>query len=199
MRKSAISRTAKIEEKLDGLVSLLQSQAGQPTLTTPPSTVEPSTTGPSTLSNGGSPGSHLGSLPTGMHAIEFFDSSGTSLATGLAPNSTDASLPVPQPQPQPFDCISNLSTQETEESLGFFRSRMLPTFPFMYIPQSTTVDKFRETYPTLWLCIISITTRSLERKCALGDTIRETLARRIVVKQKRSLDLLLACVCFIGW
>jgi hypothetical protein len=76
---------------------------------------------------------------------------------------------------------------------------MLPRFPFIYIPRSATPSQFRQLYPTLWLVVVSLATKDLAEKHTMGDRIRHLLGRAIVIEQKRSMDVLLACICLLGW
>lgn len=95
--------------------------------------------------------------------------------------------------------VTSLPEQDADDALDFFRSRILPAFPFLHIPASLTAQAVCKTYPNLWLCILSITRKSLAQKRVLGDMIRKSLAQGILVDEKRSLDLLLACISYMGW
>ncbi|UKZ71044.1 uncharacterized protein TrAtP1_012011 [Trichoderma atroviride] len=183
--QAGCSKTAKIEQKLDSLVAILQSRV------------------PSTLSQNG----NLlirGSL-TGGEANQKVTTTSIEDTLSSTPFSSPTSLHASTGDTE-ASCISqmerditSLSGQDAENALDFFRCRILPAFPFMHIPASSTARAVCKAYPSLWLCIISITSKSLAQKRVLGDMIRKNLAQGILVDEKRNLDLLLACIAYMGW
>ncbi|KAH8880231.1 hypothetical protein GQ53DRAFT_891661 [Thozetella sp. PMI_491] len=197
-KTAARSRVAKIEQKLDGLVALLHSQTGyQHGSTALPGGIEASAASIGVqLAIEASSGNHR-TLPILTPTSVASCSPGLSGQTSSEPLSAfspASALSLPYLGYRP-----NFPSHDPNQTLHFFRSRILPSFPFIYIPPSTTAEALHQSYPLLWLCIVSLTTLSLEAKTALSDTIRETLAQRIVLQHMRSLDLLLACLCYLGW
>lgn len=91
------------------------------------------------------------------------------------------------------------SPEETEECLGVFRNHMLKYFPFLHL--SDDVQWLREQRPFLFLCIISASSRSTQRKIALAKDIKQALAQRIILENRGviNIDLLLGLLTFIAW
>ena len=91
------------------------------------------------------------------------------------------------------------SPTEAEHALQLFRTHHLKLFPFLYIPDGTTVEELQQQKPFLWLTIRAVCTKSLTRQNELGIKIRETLAKQVVVEGERSMDLLQGTLVFISW
>lgn len=187
--QAGCSKTAKIEQKLDSLVAMLQSRA------------------PSTLPHKGillRRGSNTGGEANQKVTTNMEDTLSSAPATNNqfpSPTSLHASTRNPEAlriSNNEYD-VTSLPEQDADDALDFFRSRILPAFPFLHIPASLTAQAVCKTYPNLWLCILSITRKSLAQKRVLGDMIRKSLAQGILVDEKRSLDLLLACISYMGW
>ncbi|KAF2726468.1 hypothetical protein EJ04DRAFT_530247 [Polyplosphaeria fusca] len=93
----------------------------------------------------------------------------------------------------------NLSGDMAEERLATFRSIFLPAFPFVSLPPELSSIELRRAKPFLWLVIMSLTTKSSIQQLAMGEIIREIMAKRVVVGCEKSLDLLLGIICYMGW
>ncbi|KAI1416890.1 hypothetical protein F5Y13DRAFT_101537, partial [Hypoxylon sp. FL1857] len=91
------------------------------------------------------------------------------------------------------------SPSEAEELLKKFREETIGFFPFVHIPPHVTSQQLRESYPFLWLNIMSTTSSSPKRRYALGDQARSIVIQRVVVDREKSLDLLLGLLTLVGW
>jgi hypothetical protein len=209
-----VSRAAQLEAKLEDLVSLLRRQAA-------PSADK-------ALSPSDAAGSLPASTPTlSTHstASQTADSSPPSGdLTVLPPQQVDCvpgSAPVargsllasvfdPQdtaplaPQTEPSWCSSpsfalEPSPVEAAENLTTFRKYMLTFFPFVHIPATMTSEKLKETYPFLWYNIMTVTCKNVDRRLAMGETLKKVLGQKMLMDQEKSLDLLLGLIVMLTW
>lgn len=183
----AESRIAHLEGKVDGLVSLLQSVSQSAT-------------------NKESVASAL--LDLGRHARDnSVDQVQTitpqSRLVGTAPTSTlssAVSMTVSSPTSDTHTG-GDLSPEEAEECLATFRSQMLKYFAFLYLPPDMSAQQLRAQRPFLFLCIMTVATKLTERRLALGEEVRQTIARRMLIEsgQNIDIDLLLGVLAFLAW
>ena len=88
---------------------------------------------------------------------------------------------------------------EAEELLGIFRDHMLKYVPFMIIPTRKSANQLRQESPFLWLCIMTITTKSSAKQTALGLAVRRHLGELMLVEGQISLDLLHGTIICVAW
>lgn len=62
-----------------------------------------------------------------------------------------------------------------------------------------TSSQLRDTYPFLWLNIMSVAIPSVKMRTSLNDQAREIIVQRIVAGGERSLDLLLGILTYVNW
>lgn len=98
-------------------------------------------------------------------------------------------------------CFSGFqpSPSEAEEYFQLFRTQSLPYLPFIHIPQCTSAQEFQQERPFLFKVIMAIASPSTSQKLALGTEIRDALARRIIVENEDSVDVLLGLLAFVTW
>ncbi|KAH9234814.1 hypothetical protein K456DRAFT_1738453 [Colletotrichum gloeosporioides 23] len=185
-RSQASNRVTRLEEKLDDLVSFLRAEKGLP------------------------------SAPSDRHAINEDDNEededdDQDDAMLLQNPSPDAAIPTPATtvakwpstsgSPNEWETLSTdePSPAEAEESLKKFWEETILFFPFHYIPPHVSSQQLKETYPFLWLNIMSVTSRSNKRRLALGDKVREIIFQKIVIEREKNLDLLLGLIATLGW
>lgn len=184
-KRAGVSRTAQLEEKLDDLVSLLKTQAAakasdaQTALAHPPpielytpvsQQSEESTNGESDRRRALSPD------PCAEMAM------GT-------PASILSILPCPG-EPTPF---------QAEQYLNTYRAHMARYLPFTHILPTTTSEELRRQSPFLWLCIMCVACGSTSQQTVLAESVKQIVAKKMVVEGEKSLDLLLGVLIFIGW
>jgi hypothetical protein len=184
-KSSAVHKTTRLEQKLDGLVSLIKSGALSST----------ANISPQALSSLDNPTPNVTSMHTNtpdyiqpprsslLGAIEA-DTSETSSKTSTADSTRQSYEP---------------SEIEAEKSLEYFRTYKSRSFPFVHISSTITASHLKQERPFLWLCIMSITSRSSLQQRELGSRIREVFAQEVVVQLNRNMDLLLGILAFIGW
>ena len=197
-KKPIASKSTRLEEKLDGLVSLLRAGA-QSDVTAADSQAIPATFD----------SAHRSSVRANDKASPYTPSeigSTTDVLHGQLPN-----LPVLTPDSiDSQGTLSNSSASilrdtvdpsplEAEECLTTFRNHKSRYFPFVYIPPATTANQLRQERPFLWLCVMMVASRSVSRQQLLGNKVRDTLAQEMVLKCEQNIDLLLGLLAYIVW
>ena len=198
-RKPAVSKTARLEEKLDGLVSLIKAgaQSGQVT-TSPYATVaidDFTLTGNTRINANTSTQSQSerALIPSSsndcIHNVPVLTPA-TEYSTGSSCSLPPSDFRDPGGEPSPV---------EAEEYLINFRTYKLKYFPFIYIPSTTRAQQLRQERPFLCLCIMAVCSKSTSQQQLLGSKIRQKIAHELVVQSERNIDLLLGILAFIGW
>ena len=89
---------------------------------------------------------------------------------------------------------------QAEECLSVFVTHRLPYLPLVYLPPGTTAQRLRNERPFLWLCIVAVTSKSPSQRHALCDRIRDTVAQRMVHDVAgRDVDFLLGLLVYMAW
>ncbi|KAF2117442.1 hypothetical protein BDV96DRAFT_26138 [Lophiotrema nucula] len=86
-----------------------------------------------------------------------------------------------------------------DEQLNMFRQYFLSALPFMHIPTDVRAADLRMRTPFVWLVIMSLTTRSSAQQIRMGEASRAIVAKRVMAGCEKTLDAILAIVCYIGW
>jgi hypothetical protein len=79
-----------------------------------------------------------------------------------------------------------------------FRDEMSPCFPFIVLSPSMTADQLRQERPFLFSCIVAISCHDTAQQLQLGKQVIKQLAERMVVNTERNLDLLLGILTYAG-
>ncbi|PLB46509.1 hypothetical protein P170DRAFT_457119 [Aspergillus steynii IBT 23096] len=162
-----LSRTAQLEQKVDGLLSLLS-------------------------------------------ASTSVDESGARRATGLEQNvqqslSADLANPrthsssgfTPTESPQGNSEVDRIGYEDT--LLTSFRTKKLPCFPFVHIPDTTSAQKFKQESPYLWRCIEVTESRNVDALDDFTTRLRREISNAVLVELEKSLDLLQAILAYLAW
>lgn len=216
------NKTARLEEKLDDLVTLLKAQA-----TGNPSRSQHSQDGPtsdhhSTNAERQPSTSISGHAVHSQHNGAILYISDTAVERGVSPR-------IPQVASLADPCHpSELSTAQAEECLSTFRAHHLQALPFFHIAPEVTYVRHLITHrvdfvvchqeikrtqglmlyspaqlqsrrPFLWRVLRTICCKSIVERGNLDNSIREILAQRILVDGDRSLDLLLGLIAYLAW
>ena len=197
-KKPVVTKSSRLEEKLDGLVSLLKAgaQSGA-TAVDAHATVamyDPAhysnvrtidETFPHSQTGGGSVTSVLDNYPPNLPVLTTV----TTASDGTSCNSP-ASVLHDATEPSPV---------EAEQYLTTFHNHKSKYFPFVYIPPTTTAQQLRQERPFLWLCIMTIASRSTSQQQVLGSKIRHMLAQEMLLKSGQNIDLLLGLLAYTAW
>jgi hypothetical protein len=196
-KKSPGSKTAQLEGKLDDIVSFLRSQATVKQLQTEPV---------------------LNKYHDTLLNIDALRLSGDSASTPSTHATLDSSTSFARSiRPTPARTAINFNTGQLSSSiddyvavhkipdaaakkqLDTFCRIFLPFFPFIHIPAPMRASDLRQQKPFLWLVIMSLTTKSVERQRAMGDTIRQIVSQKVVAEHEKSMDILLGLICYLAW
>lgn len=188
-----LRRVAQLEQKLDGLITLLTSnqstlqanpsgQASDSFLPRSPASLDSnaSATGPSTAAP---PSVNLDRGTTSVHTVNS-----SYLSPTLACGATDRSF-LFEPDDQEADII-----------LLEFKKNMTEQFPFVVIPSDSTSRSLQHDRPLLWKAImVTASHGDPHRQLALGSKLMEDFTTRLLFRTEKSLDLLQGLLIFIAW
>ena len=208
VNKPSATKTQKLEEKLDGLFKLLQSSAS--ITPTADLTASASTGSTSAQPSPESLESHVANpKDAGDSSAQQLNLSRSSVdgvrlhSPTIAP---DAAYVTSGTRSTIYQCpdfspISGLepSPDEAEGILRSFRPHMATYFPFIIIPESTTAQELRRYRPFLWLCLMSVASKSTAQQKALAKEVKITMGRELFVEGKNNIDLLLGLMVFVAW
>lgn len=181
------SRTAQIEERLNGLVNLLQAtgelSSGHPTQSPshdgtklePPASNQQTPSASSTMSH--QPDFNSWAIP------ETYNSFAVSTCI-CRPESGDA-----PPPPDSDDVL-----------LDLYRNEMQPVYPFVVIPSNCTAATLHSSRPFLMSAIRMVASfRSLRSMRAQMAQLMAHIADYMLIRSERSLDLLQGIIVMLGW
>lgn len=160
-RRPAVSKTTRLEEKLDSLVSLIKAgaQSGAAITSRATAAIDDSMHYGATRMN----------VNTPAHQPKRGSVSSSSNVAVLTP-ATDDSMGSPYNLPTPgfLDAGGEPSPVEAEEYLINFHTCKSKYFPFVAIPSNTGAQQLRQERPFLWLCIMAVSSKSTAQQQLLG-------------------------------
>ena len=197
-KKPTASKSARLEEKLDGLVSLLKAGAQSDAAATDSQAIV------ATYDS-----AHHSSVQTNEKSSRYSQnntSPTTSVLDDQLPNPPVLATGSIESQGTLSNSSQSLlrdmvepSALEAEQYLTIFRDHKTEYLPFIYIPLTTTADQLRQERPFLWLCVMMVASRSTSQQQVLGNKVRDKLAQDMVVKSEQNIDLLLGLLVYVGW
>jgi hypothetical protein len=212
-------RVEKIEEKLDGLISLLKTNREGTVDLVVGSSSRPlaSNTDASTVDHYSKPLPRAGSygvLALGNQllygaplftpapsrpASEDFQNPPTSAEAPITITLTTSFLPsFPAAFLDSNPLIAGFNTPESERLLGVFRMQMNPWFPFISLSQSTYIS-LRRGRPFLLSSILAVACQKATMQRELGNELVKQLTERVFIHNERGIDLLLCYINYTGW
>lgn len=133
--------------------------------------------------------------PTGT-SLAFSDVSTVapgSIAT-VSPHSNALLLPHQYPLSP-----NNSSLIQADDRLSFFRSRMLPFFPFIDLTPDMTSWYLRQSRPFLFQAIHTVTTFSTQERLVQIEKLKRVLFTSALLEVQSNIDLLLGLLTYIAW
>ena len=206
--KKPASKVDRLEQKLDGLVTLLQStpqtRETLPSIATVQDQLTPESLqsfAPTPADNDSRqvlpvdkerdsrycPGTGLSINVPVISPETVYSISGTRSTTYHGPDTTRASMDF-----EP-------SINQAEAYLRNYQEVKHPYFPLIILPACVDAQQLRQDRPFLWLCIMAISSKSSDQQKALGREIRLTVGREILLEGKNNLDLLLGLIIYTAW
>ncbi|KAI1087104.1 hypothetical protein F5B19DRAFT_486980 [Rostrohypoxylon terebratum] len=116
-----------------------------------------------------------------------------------------AALPIPHDLPlTPITTTSDSHHQSSATCLDTFRSRMLPHFPIVHIPDNTTVEQLHHDRPLLLQAIVCVAWPFAREKEARARELKRSLFETALLRQPHhsidsTVDLLLGLLVYIAW
>jgi hypothetical protein len=191
-KKPIASKTAQLEEKIDGLMSIFNAQPvvsntghGQASIIVPDHEFRGDLQSYGTYPT---PSARSSSATYAQLPAQVILTPGTSTFSShpASPANTFAYMHEP-------------TSTDADYYLKLFRTQHLKYFPFVHIPPETTAEQLQQQSPFLWLCIMSIFTQGIVQQQALNKQIKSVVAQRLLHDSESSMDLLLGLLAFIGW
>lgn len=188
------SRVAQLEQKLDGIMSLLESsqKSSQSTSNTTASSTQAANTSPLTPeSQSNTPWMWRAGVQEPSQPAEPASNAGTASSTYLDHGTTGSIELVPG---------FKLTFAEANEYLNMYRREYMPMFPFVIVEENTKAHELYHNSPALFWSIMAAVAQTTENiDVAIKKWLREYVAERMVVKQERTLEILQAILIHLIW
>ncbi|QPG95039.1 hypothetical protein C2857_007535 [Epichloe festucae Fl1] len=186
-RQAKPSRTAQIEERLNGLVNLLQA-SGE-------------------LSSNHTPLNTLSDAAASEQSAMAQDTPSASSTTSYQPYSNTLTIPetynsnaVPSCICRPQPGSAPPPPDSDDVLLELFRTQMQPLFPFVIIPPSISASELQASRPFLMSAIRMVTSfRNLRSMSAQLYRLMSHVADHVLLRSARSLELLQGILVMIAW
>ncbi|KAL4900319.1 hypothetical protein BDW74DRAFT_170898 [Aspergillus multicolor] len=91
------------------------------------------------------------------------------------------------------------SPNQADERLNFFRSKVLPSFPFIDLTPDMTTWYLRQNRPLLYQAICTVTTFSTQERLIQVEELKQKLFSSAFMKLESNIDLLLAALTYLAW
>lgn len=194
------NRVAKLEEKLDGLVTLLKSTQ-ENTSTTPQQ--------PRTSSTPSKPSPPV--IPNVDHQETIEERNAISHSLTLPTSSTQEDVPIPPKVYAPLlvTAVPNLTLnhspltgrdeEDEDELLRIFKSEICPKFPFATVSESVRAEDLRRDRPYFHASIVAAATRNSAKQTEIWKWLIQQLTERMFHNGERNIDLLLGVLTFLTW
>ncbi|KAF4467796.1 hypothetical protein FALBO_5331 [Fusarium albosuccineum] len=187
-RQPKPSRTAQIEERLNGLVNLLKASGGLTNADLATDTTCIPTEADPAVSNQQNPSSK-------------------SSDASFAPGSSPWAIPDTYNSYAPPQCICRPASGDAppppasdEALLNIYRNELQALHPFVIIPKNVTAARLKATRPFLMSSIRMVTSfRSLRSMRAQMYYLMRHIADHMLIRSERSLDLLMGILVIAAW
>ncbi|KAK9350915.1 hypothetical protein V1523DRAFT_435885 [Lipomyces doorenjongii] len=201
VKRHSANKVEKLEEKLDGLVTLLKSATqGAPGIfhaTSVNSALDDLVPSSHGNTSGSAAAGSVGyrdytfnrPLPTGRGLP---NSAFTPAASSSSGSASINLKPLLHPALEP-------SPEDAESYLNKFRTDFVKHLPFIVISPSVTAHQLRQESPILWLCIMTVASSRSTEQIVLSKEVREIFGREAYVEGTRNMDLLLAVLVYTTW
>ena len=195
-------RVAQLEQKLDGLVSLLTSnQTTSQIVPVDQASGVLIPRSPVSLDSNASTGELSSAAATqsiSLHGetIALETLNGSIGLPDLLPPVTAGSLSVTRPGRSQLE----LDEQEAESLLLEFKTNLAEQFPFVVLPLDSVSQSLHQERPLLWKAImVASSHENSHRQMTLGADLVEDLVMRLLFRAEKSLDLLQSLLVLVAW
>lgn len=188
-------RISRLEDKMESLLSAMQSfisARGE--------------TGPTVNVNQPINGHGSASSTTSYSNSTLVNLTGTNLAFSDGSTFEAGSIATVSPPPNavllPHQCPLSPTTPsliQADDRLSFFRSRMLPFFPFIDLTPDMTSWYLRQNRPFLFQAIHTVTTFSTQERLVQVEELKRVLFTSTLIEVQSNIDLLLGLLTYLAW
>lgn len=201
MKRPSVTETSKLEQKLDGIVTLLKSATQSAAVVVNTSTINtPLEFGPSSRDGVGDIAAAIDlshhehtyarQIPSIHDPGHFFAPIASSPSSESTLVNSQQQLLHPSLQPSPEDA---------ELYLNKFRTDFAKHLPFIVISPSVTARQLRQERPILWVCIMAVASNNSTQQIALSKEVRAIFGREALVERTKNIDLLLGILVYAVW
>jgi hypothetical protein len=198
MKRTSIMETSRLEEKLDGIATLLKSATqGAPVgaLNIPLESGSSSRGGVSEAAVVTDFSHHEHTYARQIPSVHDTGHCPTPIAS---PSSSSKSTLV-NCQPPLLHPSLVPSPEDAELFLNKFRTDFAKHVPFIVISPSITSYQLCQERPILWVCVMTVACNNSTRQIALSNEVRAIFGREAFVKGTKSMDLLLGILVYATW
>ncbi|OKP08281.1 hypothetical protein PENSUB_5648 [Penicillium subrubescens] len=180
---------------MESLLSAIQSFIGARGETGPAVNVIQPTNGYGSAS---STTSHSNSTLVNPTDTNLAFSDGSTFAAGSIATVSPHQNAILLPNQYPLSPNYGLSIQ-ADERLNFFRSRMLPFFPFIDLTPNMTTWYLRQNRPFLFQAIHTVTTFSTQERLPKIEELKHVLFTSALLEVQSNIDLLQGLLTYLTW
>ncbi|KAJ6783402.1 hypothetical protein PWT90_02212 [Aphanocladium album] len=194
-KRTAASRTAQLEEKLDDLVSILKNSQGHPGQEQQQQQLQEQIA------------QHRQHLDyTQMQHVAQQPRSQTAALDSLAQAATTERHNGPgvnrgntiDPNIASGQLHRDPTAEEADVYLAKFRT-WLPGLPFLHLPSDMSAKALRMERPFLWLSIMNLASDSHSQQQFLREKVRREMSERIIMNHERNMDIIQGLIANLGW
>ncbi|KAM3470229.1 hypothetical protein MY5147_006533 [Beauveria neobassiana] len=208
------SRVAQLEQKLDGIMSLLESSQ-RSNRRRPLSTGSASTAGDDASSSPLTPDSH--SHNPWPFRTRTLDTTAAAAAAAAAAEHARAVISTDEEQQgssaahvgrgssaerRVVELVPGFAVTfaEAAEYLQIYRKDYMPVFPFVIVEETTKPHELHHNAPALfWMIMAAVAQTSEEVDAAVKTWLRHYVAETMIIKQEKTLELLQAILVHLIW
>ncbi|KAL2062789.1 hypothetical protein VTL71DRAFT_5861 [Oculimacula yallundae] len=195
-QNSSAARAAKLEEKLDGIVSLLQSVTGSnlsPALIPDALVLAPSN---GVSSSYQTHSTNSTSTPVSSIGVDSEPQGSRTLGTWGSASINSTSLKA---SPMQNNFTQDPHILMAERCLAQFISQMLPNFACINLPSNLSAVELSQTRPFLMQTIMVVTCTSVQERDDLTTKLLTKLTHEVFILSQGHLDHLLGLLIFLAW
>lgn len=194
-KRTAASRAAQLEEKLDGLVSKLKNSQGHPGQELQQQQLQEQIAQHRQHLDY----SHMQHVPQQTRSQTAALDSLAQAATTKRHNGLDVNRGnAIDPNMSSGQLLRDPTAEEADVYLAKFRT-WLPGLPFLHLPSDMSAKALKRERPFLWLSIMNLASDSHSQQSFLRDKVRREMSERIIMNHERNMDIVQGLVANLGW
>ncbi|KAM0664172.1 hypothetical protein ACQRIU_006755 [Beauveria bassiana] len=199
-KRTAASRTAQLEEKLDDLVSILKNSQGHPAQEQQQQQQQQQHLQEQIAQHHRHLDySHMQHVPQQTRSqTAALDSLAQAATTERHNSSGMIRGNIIDPNMASGHMQRDPTAEEADVHLAKFRT-WLPGLPFLHLPSDMSAKALRMERPFLWLSIMNLASDSHSQQQFLRDKVRREMSERIIMNHERNMDIVQGLIANLGW